>query len=53
MLTNDQSVIVQAFGGDIIIDGAEEAETVKCYIMMKREKCTLGSYLKKEMLFLC
>ena len=48
MLTNDQSALVQAFGGDIIIDGAEEADTVKCYIMMKREKCTLGSYLKKE-----
>ncbi len=46
MLTNDNSVFVECFGGEILIDGAEE--TVKCYIMMKHEKCTLSSYFKKE-----
>lgn len=44
MLTNDQNVIVQCFGGDIIIDETEKM--VQCYIMMKRETWTLGSYLK-------
>jgi serine/threonine protein kinase len=45
MLTNDQSVIVKCYGGDIVVDDTEKI--VRCLIMMKREKCTLNSYLKQ------
>ena len=45
MLTNDETVTVKCYGGDIVVDDNEKM--VRCLIMMKREKCTLSSYLKQ------